>query len=156
MNLSLCHWATSQFWGEYRIRTCVKAFAELHITTLPTRLICSPIRIRTQNSTSVALRDNPFHHRANCTGTKIRTQNKGFGDLHDTISPYPHCVGIVGIEPTTFRVSDGCSNQLSYIPMCRGSRIRTYDLLVPNQAYYRTVLFPVMWFRCGSNAGLLH
>ncbi len=26
-------------------------------------------------------------------------------------------VEVVGIEPTTFRVSDGCSNQLSYIPM---------------------------------------
>jgi hypothetical protein len=29
-------------------------------------------------------------------------------------------VGIVGIEPTTFRVSDECSNQLSYIPICVG------------------------------------
>ena len=33
--------------------------------------------------------------------------------------------------------------------MCRGSRIRTYDLMVPNHAYYRTVLFPVM---CDSAA----
>jgi hypothetical protein len=26
-------------------------------------------------------------------------------------------VEVVGIEPTTFRVSDGCSNQLSYTSM---------------------------------------
>jgi hypothetical protein len=31
----------------------------------------------------------PLHQEDNCTGTKIRTRNKGFGDLHDTISPYP-------------------------------------------------------------------
>jgi|LauGreDrversion4_2_1035121.scaffolds.fasta_scaffold54071_2 hypothetical protein len=30
----------------------------------------------------------------------------------------PQClVGIIGIEPITFRVSDECSNQLSYIPI---------------------------------------
>jgi hypothetical protein len=40
-----------------------------------------------------------------------------------------------------------CSIQLSYgvksiRKKCRGGRIRTYDLLVPNQARYRATLHP--------------
>jgi hypothetical protein len=39
-----------------------------------------------------------------------------------------------------------CSIQLSYgvrgWKKCRGGRIRTYDLLVPNQARYRATLHP--------------
>jgi hypothetical protein len=36
-------------------------------------------------------------------------------------------VGIGGLEPPTLRVSDECSNQLSYIPLCGGTGIRTPD-----------------------------
>ena len=47
------------------------------------------------------------------------------------------CVGIVGIEPTTFRVSDECSNQLSYIPMCDSAAARTQDSYIKSVVLYQ-------------------
>lgn len=35
-----------------------------------------------------------------------------------TVYAYATFVGIIGFEPMTFQLSAGCSNQLSYIPMC--------------------------------------
>ena len=55
-----------------------------------------------------------------CTGSRIRTHIKGFGDPYATIAPYPCVVGMIRLELMTCRVSDGCSNQLSYIPICVG------------------------------------
>ena len=63
-----------------------------------------------------------------CTDGRIRTLNNAFGERHDTISLHPciFSVGIVGLEPTTFRVSGECSNQLSYIPISGGCMFITY------------------------------
>ena len=52
-----------------------------------------------------------------------------------------------GFEPKTDYLEGSCSIQLSYgvengAIKCRGGRIRTYDLLVPNQARYRATLHP--------------
>ena len=52
-----------------------------------------------------------------------------------------------GFEPKTDYLEGSCSIQLSYgvengANKCRGGRIRTYDLLVPNQARYRATLHP--------------
>ena len=52
-----------------------------------------------------------------------------------------------GFEPKTDYLEGSCSIQLSYGvenggKKCRGGRIRTYDLLVPNQARYRATLHP--------------
>ena len=50
-----------------------------------------------------------------------------------------------GFEPKTDYLEGSCSIQLSYgveTGKCRGGRIRTYDLLVPNQARYRATLHP--------------
>jgi hypothetical protein len=113
--------------------------------------LCSPIRIRTQTPKSVASCANPLHHRTICTGGRNRTLSQRFWRPLCYRYTTPVCVGIVGIEPTTFRVSGECSNQLSYIPIgggCmlityltdfhraygRNSRIRTCVLHIPNVA----------------------
>ena len=68
-------------WGEYKIRTCVKGFADLRMTTLPTRLICSFIRTRTQSKMSVAFRANPLHYEANLHGLRDSNSHQKFWRL---------------------------------------------------------------------------
>ena len=127
--------------GEYKIRTCVKGFADLRMTTLPTRLICSFIRTRTQSKMSVAFRANPLHYEANLHGLRDSNSHQKFWRLTCCRCTKPAIVGIERLELSTFRVSGECSNQLSYIPICRRSRIRTYGLHVPNVARYLATLF---------------
>ena len=67
--------------GEYKIRTCVKGFADLRMTTLPTRLICSFIRTRTQSKMSVAFRANPLHYEANLHGLRDSNSHQKFWRL---------------------------------------------------------------------------
>ena len=46
-------------------------------------------------------------------------------------------VGTGGIEPPTSAFVVRCSIQLSHVPGCRGGRIRTCNILVPNQTRYQ-------------------
>ena len=47
--------------------------------------------------------------------------------------------GLTGLEPATFHVTGGRSNQLNYNPLIYGSpgRTRTYDLTINSRALYR-------------------
>ena len=65
-----------------------------------------------------------------------------------------------GFEPKTDYLEGSCSIQLSYgvengAIKCRGGRIRTYDLLVPNQARYRATLHPEEKIMLGLVGNLL-
>ena len=134
-------------WGEYKIRTCVKGFADLRMTTLPTRLICSPKRIRTLTKTSVVFRAIrytkepiapperfelssavletdmlPLHQRDVCWNDKIRTYN--LPRIRRMLSPLSY------IPILHFLVTMLCSaNHIG-----RNSRIRTCVLHIPNVA----------------------
>ena len=50
--------------------------------------------------------------------------------------------GKVGLEPTTLALTVRCSAIELYAKNGRGDRIRTYDLLVPNQTLYQAKLHP--------------
>jgi hypothetical protein len=57
-------------------------------------------------------------------------------------------VGVTGFEPVTLRLSSACSNQLSYTPARRKSRvggaeeIRTPDILLAKQTLYQLSYSP--------------
>jgi hypothetical protein len=46
-------------------------------------------------------------------------------------------VGMTGFEPVTLRVSDECSNQLSYIPICDSAAARTQDSYIKSVVLYQ-------------------
>ena len=55
--------------------------------------------------------------------------------------------GKVGLEPTTLALTVRCSAIELYAKKSgRGDRIRTYDLLVPNQTLYQAKLHPEKWW----------
>ena len=138
----------------------MNGFADHLLASRTTDHICSSIRIRTRTKMSVAFR--AIHYTIEPTFARVerfelpskvletymlplhQTRNLCFIVCMSVLTLthyYKTSVGIVGLEPTTFRVSGECSNQLSYIPMCRKSRIRTYGLHVPNVARYLATLF---------------
>ena len=47
-----------------------------------------------------------------------------------------------GAQQKDHKINDLWSFDWEWIPFCRGGQTRTDDLLVPNQAYYQTVLHP--------------
>ena len=46
-------------------------------------------------------------------------------------------VGMTGFEPVTLRVSDECSNQLSYIPICDSVGTRTQNPYIKSVVLYQ-------------------
>ena len=68
----------------------------------------------TTNYWHVNVMDSPINHRY---PQRIRTSIKWTKTTCPAVRRGGNIVGIVGFEPTTLRVSDECSNQLSYIPI---------------------------------------
>jgi hypothetical protein len=84
---------------------------------------CVPaVRPRCQNAKFIALSPRPRHNTI-CIRSRRPTR----------LGHVPG-IGAGGVEPPASAFVVRCSIHLSYAPGCRGGRIRTCDLLVPNQA----------------------
>ena len=120
------HCTTPILRGICRNRTYVKAFAEPRLTTRPKCQIKKKLRVFRVSCNIINTSESPDTF-STVSGTKI------------ILYSFTHffLVGMGGLEPPTLRVSDECSNQLSYIPICgTPRRSRTLNLLIRSQVLY--------------------